>query len=111
MSRGLRGRTSLCPRSSPGTSNIHKPSTSTTLPVRTVKKFPDKVMFYFQDEEWTFRRVEEYSNQVPGTGSWICLTPCPQIAHYFLTQGLSKGDTVAVFMENRSGLTSVIQVH
>ena len=74
-----------------------------------MQKFPDKVMFYFQDEEWTFRRVEEYSNQVPGAGSWTCLTPCPQIAHYFLTQGLSKGDTVAVFMENRSGLTSVIQ--
>jgi len=53
---------------------------------RTVDRSPQKVMFHFQDEEWTFQQVEDYSNQV---------------AHYFLSLGLGKGDTIAVFMENR----------
>jgi len=52
----------------------------------TVQRCPDKVLFYYKDEQWTFQQVEEYSNRV---------------AHYFLAEGFSKGDTVAVFMENR----------
>lgn len=51
----------------------------------TVQKFPNKVLFYFKDEEWTFQQVEDYSNRV---------------AHLFLQEGYTKGDTVAVFMEN-----------
>ena len=31
---------------------------------RTVDRSPEKVMFHFQDEEWTFQQVEDYSNQV-----------------------------------------------
>lgn len=52
----------------------------------SVRKFPDKILFYFKDEEWTFRQVEDYSNR---------------IANYFSSTGLSKGDSVALFMSNR----------
>ena len=52
---------------------------------RTVARCPDKVLFYYRDQEWTFRQVEERSNRV---------------AHFFLSEGFTKGDTVAVFMEN-----------
>lgn len=60
-----------------------------TLPkmfYRSVQRDPSKVLFYYSDEVWTFQQVEEKSNQV---------------AHYFLEEGYSKGDVVAVFMENR----------
>jgi len=53
---------------------------------QTAKKFPDKVMFYFEDETWTFQQVEDYSNAV---------------ANFFLGLGYSKGDSIALFMENR----------
>lgn len=52
----------------------------------TAKKMPEKVMFYFEDQQWTFETVEMYSNRV---------------ANYFLSLGYSKGDAVALFMENR----------
>jgi len=52
----------------------------------TAQKYPDKVLFYFHDEEWTFQQVENWSNK---------------IAHTFLKEGFVKGDTVAVFMQNR----------
>ena len=53
---------------------------------QTAKKFPEKVMFYFEDETWTFQQVEDYSNAV---------------ANFFLSLGYSKGDSMALFMENR----------
>lgn len=52
----------------------------------TAKKFSHKVMFYFEDETWTFQDVDQYSNRV---------------ANYFLSLDFKKGDTVALFMENR----------
>lgn len=52
----------------------------------TASRTPDKVMIYFEDEVWTFRKVDEYSNRV---------------ANYFLSLGYLKGDVVALFMENR----------
>ena len=65
------------------------------------KRHPDKICFYFEDEEWTFRQVEELVNQV---------------ANYFAQKGLVKGDKVAIFMDNRVeyiclwlGLSKVIQ--
>ena len=53
---------------------------------QTAARLPDKIMFYFEDQTWTFRQVEEYSNRV---------------ANYFLSRKFKKGDTVAIFMENR----------
>ena len=52
----------------------------------TAARCPNKVLFYYGDEEWTFQQVEDYSNRV---------------GHFFLQEGYGKGDTVAVFMENR----------
>ncbi|CAL8126308.1 unnamed protein product [Orchesella dallaii] len=53
---------------------------------KNVKKHPNKVCFYFEEEVWNFRDVDEASNRV---------------ANYFASQGLKKGDCVSVFMENR----------
>ena len=53
---------------------------------KTVKKHPDKVQFLFEDEKWTFVQVDEASNRV---------------ANYFRGAGYGKGDTIALFMENR----------
>jgi len=53
---------------------------------RTVKKHPEKVCLYFEDESWTFRQLDEYSNR---------------LAHFLLSCGFKHGDTVALFMENK----------
>ncbi|XP_060518623.1 long-chain fatty acid transport protein 4-like [Cylas formicarius] len=53
---------------------------------KLVDKHPDKVAFYIEDRQWTFRQVEEFSNRV---------------SHYFKSLGYKKGDTVALLMENR----------
>ena len=38
------------------------------------------------DDEWSFRRLEEHSNRV---------------ANYFLEKGYRRGDSVALYMDNR----------
>ena len=38
------------------------------------------------DDEWTFRRLEQHSNRV---------------ANYFLEKGYRRGDSVALYMDNR----------
>lgn len=47
---------------------------------------PSKVALIFEDKEWTFTQIEEYSNK---------------IANIFKSHGYKKGDIVALFMENR----------
>uniref|UniRef100_A0A8D8QZL4 long-chain-fatty-acid--CoA ligase n=2 Tax=Cacopsylla melanoneura TaxID=428564 RepID=A0A8D8QZL4_9HEMI len=47
---------------------------------------PSKVVFMFENTEWTALEVESYSNRV---------------ANFFLAQGLKKGDSVALMLENR----------
>ncbi|XP_069674178.1 long-chain fatty acid transport protein 4-like isoform X1 [Periplaneta americana] len=51
-----------------------------------VAKHPKKVCFIFEDTEWTFSQVDEYSNK---------------IANVFKDHGFRKGDTVGLLMENR----------
>ncbi|KAJ9588450.1 hypothetical protein L9F63_018183, partial [Diploptera punctata] len=51
-----------------------------------VAKHPNKPCFIFEDKEWTFAQVEEYSNKV---------------ANVFKNHGYQKGDTVGLIMENR----------
>ncbi|XP_076237411.1 fatty acid transport protein 1 [Calliopsis andreniformis] len=51
-----------------------------------VKKHPNKVCFIYEDEEWTFQQVEDYSNK---------------IATVFKTHGYHKGDVVGLLLENR----------
>ncbi len=53
---------------------------------RSLRRHPDKVMLHFEDQRWTFRRLEEASNRV---------------ANVFRSRGFRKGDVVAVFMDNR----------
>lgn len=50
-----------------------------------VEKNPDDVCFIFENEEWTFKQVDDLSNKV---------------AHSFRLQGYRKGDEVALLMEN-----------
>ncbi|KAF5298437.1 hypothetical protein FQR65_LT01216 [Abscondita terminalis] len=51
-----------------------------------VKKHPNKAAILFEDEEWSFAQVEEYSNKV---------------ANIFKSHGYKKGDVVALFLENK----------
>ncbi|KAL4100912.1 hypothetical protein QTP88_020937 [Uroleucon formosanum] len=53
---------------------------------RVVKNTPHKVLFAFEDKEWTALQVEEYSNKV---------------ANVMLEKGFKKGDVVGLLMENR----------
>ena len=46
---------------------------------------PDKVAILFEDQQWTFGRLESYSNKV---------------ANYFQDLGLKPGDTVALVLYN-----------
>lgn len=54
--------------------------------LQNVQKHPNKVCFIFEDTQWTFAQVEEYSNKV---------------ANVFKSHGYRKGDAVALFMENK----------
>ncbi len=47
---------------------------------------PDKVAFVFEDQQWTFKEFDKFTNIV---------------ANYFYEAGFKKGDTVALFLENR----------
>ena len=51
------------------------------------KRIPEKPAIVFVNEErvWTYRELNEYANQV---------------ANYYHSLGLQKGDTAAIFMEN-----------
>ncbi|RWS06355.1 Long-chain fatty acid transport protein 1-like protein, partial [Dinothrombium tinctorium] len=51
------------------------------------KKHPEKVALICDDRKWTFKHVEQFSNQV---------------ANYFSEQGLKAGDEVALFMPSRA---------
>lgn len=51
-----------------------------------VKNTPHKVLFAFEDKEWTALQVEEYSNKV---------------ANVMLEKGFKKGDVVGLLIENR----------
>ncbi|XP_018568291.1 long-chain fatty acid transport protein 4-like [Anoplophora glabripennis] len=54
---------------------------------KLVKKHPQKVAFYFEDETWTYQQLEDFSNK---------------IAHYFKEEGYKHSDTVALLLENRA---------
>lgn len=54
--------------------------------LRNVKKHPHKPAILFEDQEWSFIQIEEYSNK---------------IANIFKSHGYKKGDRVALFVENK----------
>ncbi|XP_018058160.1 PREDICTED: long-chain fatty acid transport protein 4 isoform X2 [Atta colombica] len=51
-----------------------------------VKRHPNKICFIFEDQEWTFQQIEDFSNK---------------IATIFKTHGYKKGDAIALLLENR----------
>lgn len=51
-----------------------------------VKKQPDKPIIYFNDQVWTFRELDQFSNRV---------------ANAFIELGFNPGDEVALFMESK----------
>ncbi|XP_072761694.1 long-chain fatty acid transport protein 4 [Anoplolepis gracilipes] len=51
-----------------------------------VNRHPNKICFIFEDQEWSFQQMEDFSNK---------------IATIFKTHGYKKGDAVALFLENR----------
>lgn len=53
---------------------------------KIVRNNPRKVCWYFEDQVWTYKQVQDMSYKV---------------ANYFKGQGYQKGDTVALIMENR----------
>uniref|UniRef100_A0A146LRJ0 Very long-chain fatty acid transport protein n=1 Tax=Lygus hesperus TaxID=30085 RepID=A0A146LRJ0_LYGHE len=57
-----------------------------TIFLNFVKKHPNKIAFRTQDDSWTFQQAEDWSNQV---------------ANYFKSKGVKKGDCVALFSEGR----------
>ncbi|KAG7208410.1 hypothetical protein KM043_014642 [Ampulex compressa] len=59
---------------------------------QNVSRHPNKVCFIFEDQEWTFQQVEDYSNK---------------IATLFKTHGYRKGDAVALLMENRPEFVAI----
>lgn len=58
-----------------------------------VRANPDGVALLYEQRRWTYRELNAWANQ---------------IAHHFSSAGLSKGDTVAVNIENRPELIAVI---
>ena len=56
---------------------------------KTVKSHENKTAIIFEDQAWTFKDLEEYSNRV---------------ANYFLRAGYKPGQCIALFMENRHSL-------
>ncbi|XP_044752462.1 long-chain fatty acid transport protein 4 isoform X2 [Coccinella septempunctata] len=63
-----------------------KNSTLADIFRENVKKHPNKIAICFEDQEWDFAKLEEYSNK---------------IANVFKSHGYKKGDVVALFMENK----------
>lgn len=53
---------------------------------------PDKVIFYYEDQKWTMKALDELSNRV---------------ANAFLEQGFQPGQEVALFMESRPEFVAI----
>ncbi|XP_018355249.1 PREDICTED: long-chain fatty acid transport protein 4 isoform X1 [Trachymyrmex septentrionalis] len=51
-----------------------------------VNRHPNKICLIFEDQEWTFQQIEDFSNK---------------IATIFKTHGYKKGDAIALLLENR----------
>lgn len=53
---------------------------------------PDKIIFYYEDERWSMKRIDEFSNRV---------------ANAFLEQGFQPGQEVALFMESKPEFVAI----
>lgn len=54
--------------------------------LQNVKKHPNRIALKFEDEEWTFAKLNEYSNRV---------------ANLMIEYGFQPGEEVALMMNNR----------
>ncbi|XP_047361366.1 long-chain fatty acid transport protein 4 isoform X1 [Vespa velutina] len=57
-----------------------------------VARHPNKTCIIFEDQEWTFQQIEDFSNKVATT---------------FKNHGYKKGDVVALLMENRPDFVGI----
>ena len=69
-----------------------KGKTVTSLFKENAQRHPDKPAILFEDEVWTFKDLDLYSNKV---------------ANVFNKLGLQRGDKVAIYMQNRPEYTGV----
>src|SRR5690554_7348111 len=73
---------------------------STTKPLsigkiveRNVEKYADRPAILYQDFKITYREFNEWANR---------------FAHYFRSQGIGKGDVIALYLENRPELFAAL---
>jgi citronellyl-CoA synthetase len=71
----------------------HKPLTLGTLIERNARAFGHRPAILYEDRSLTWREFDSWANQ---------------IARYLTTEGLKKGDAIAVFLENRPELLAVV---
>lgn len=57
-----------------------------------VKRHSNKICFIFEDQEWTYQQIEDFSNK---------------IATIFKTHGYKKGDAIALLLENRPEFVAI----
>ncbi|OTG85626.1 long-chain-acyl-CoA synthetase [Acinetobacter sp. ANC 4558] len=60
---------------------------------KAVRRHPEGCALKFEDQQFTYKEINEWANQ---------------IAHYYLSLGVKKGDVIAVMMENRPELIVTI---
>lgn len=75
---------------------LRTPKTPTGLGVafeKAVKRHPDGTALLFEDQKYTYIELNNWANQ---------------IAHYYLSLGIKKGDVIAVMLENRSEIIATI---
>ena len=82
---------------------------------RSVNKHPDKVLFYYENQQWTFRDVDKFSNKIanyfshtmglePGSEVSLFMEPCPEYVSTWL--GLSKAGIIPALVN--TGLRSSV---
>lgn len=60
--------------------------------LKTVKKYPDNRVLFYNDINWTYTEFNHWINR---------------ISIYFLSLGFKKGDTAAIFLENRPEVLAI----
>ncbi|KAK9872405.1 hypothetical protein WA026_017864 [Henosepilachna vigintioctopunctata] len=59
----------------------------------TAKTYPNKIAFHFEDEDWSFERVDILSSKV---------------GQYFKNLGYKRGDSIAILMDSRPEFVCVV---
>lgn len=73
--------------------NKNKPLTLGTLIERNAKKYADNPAVFYEDRRISYADFNAWANQY---------------AHFFRAQGLQKGDSIAIMLENRPELLAVL---